>query len=94
MLALTLLIVRHAEKPNKNEPEPHPGLTIEGAEDSKSLVVRGWQRASAWAALFGTGLGGDDYPLDMLSLDPPFEISALKPIIAAQPECGELASMD
>jgi hypothetical protein len=60
MSALTLLIVRHAEKPDKNE--PGPGLTIDGTEDRKSLVVRGWQRAGAWAALFGTGLGGDDYP--------------------------------
>lgn len=60
MSALILLIVRHAEKPNENK--PGPGLTIEGTEDDKSLVVRGWERAGAWAALFGAGLGGNNYP--------------------------------
>jgi hypothetical protein len=26
------------------------------------LIIRGWQRAGSWSALFGTGLGGLDYP--------------------------------
>jgi hypothetical protein len=58
--ALTLLIIRHAEKPD--ESWPGPGLTEEGREDKESLVIRGWERAGAWAALFGNGLGGADYP--------------------------------
>jgi hypothetical protein len=60
MGALTILIIRHAEKPR--ERWPGPGLTGAGVADSKSLVIRGWQRAGAWAALFGGGLGGNDYP--------------------------------
>ncbi len=58
MSALTLLIIRHAEKPNGDW--PGPGLTNDGTQDDKSLVIRGWQRAGAWAALFGAGL--EDYP--------------------------------
>lgn len=63
MSALTILIIRHAEKPgDPKAPWPGPGLTEEGASDDKSLVVRGWQRSGAWTALFGSGLGSDEYP--------------------------------
>jgi hypothetical protein len=60
MSALTLLIIRHAEKPG--ESWPGPGLTPDGIIDKKSLVIRGWQRAGSWSALFGAGLGDLDYP--------------------------------
>jgi len=60
MSALTILIIRHAEKPE--ESWPGPGLTPEGLADKKSLVIRGWQRGGSWAALFGAGLGGDVFP--------------------------------
>src|SRR5579864_5080663 len=60
MGALTVLIIRHGEK--TGEQWPGPGLTRNGKPDEASLVVRGWQRAGAWAALFGSGLGGADYP--------------------------------
>jgi hypothetical protein len=60
MPALTILIIRHAEKPG--ESWPGPGLTPDGAPNKRSLVVRGWQRAGSWSALFGAGLGGPDHP--------------------------------
>ena len=60
MSALTILIIRHAEKPG--ESWPGSGLTPDGVQDGKSLVIRGWQRAGSWSALFGAGLGGQDYP--------------------------------
>ena len=41
---------------------PGPGLTREGKEDDRSLLIRGWERAGAWAALFGTLIGADVYP--------------------------------
>lgn len=62
MNALTLYIIRHAEKPDgKNPSETGPGLTRKGKENEAALVITGWQRAGAWTALFGTGLGGVDY---------------------------------
>jgi hypothetical protein len=58
--ALTILIIRHAEKPE--ESWPGPGLTQDGSVDKKSLVIRGWERAGSWSALFGSGLANDDFP--------------------------------
>ena len=62
MSALTVLIIRHAEKPDPAKPDLGPGLTPKGVEDKHSLVVRGWQRAGAWAALFGANMDRVDYP--------------------------------
>ena len=59
-MALTILVIRHAEEPG--EIWPGNGVTDHEIEDDKSLVIRGWQRAGAWAALFGAGRGGADYP--------------------------------
>ena len=62
MTALTLYIIRHAEKPDGKTPSATgPGLTHKGNEDPESLAIRGWERAGAWTALFGAGLGGSDY---------------------------------
>jgi hypothetical protein len=71
MSALTLLIIRHAEKPE--ESWPGLGFTEDGVVDRKSLVIRGWERAGSWAALFGAGLAADAYP-------PPAVIYAADPI--------------
>jgi hypothetical protein len=60
MSTLTILIIRHAEKPD--EDWPGPGFTEDGNADTESLVIRGWQRAGAWTALFGAGFGGTTYP--------------------------------
>jgi len=62
MASLTLLIIRHAEKPGSDEPWPGPGSEFDATPDPESLVIRGWERAGAWTALFGAGLGGTDYP--------------------------------
>lgn len=60
MPALTILIIRHAEKPD--EQWPGTGLTADGMPNKKSLVIRGWERAGAWAALFGSGLDTNGFP--------------------------------
>ena len=59
MSTLTVMLVRHGEKPGASY--PGPGFTPNGVADDKSLVLRGWQRAGAWAALFAAG-PVDDYP--------------------------------
>jgi hypothetical protein len=56
---LTIFVIRHAEKPG--EIWPGAGVTAEGNTDDKSLVIRGWERAGAWAALFGTPLSTGDF---------------------------------
>jgi hypothetical protein len=64
MATSTIMVIRHAEKPKVNPGEPDLGLGVSemGEEDKHSLVVRGWQRAGAWAVLFGSGAFGPDYP--------------------------------
>jgi hypothetical protein len=54
------MLIRHAEKPDGKR--LGPGLTVQGMADKKSLVVRGWQRAGAWAALFTAVPASEDYP--------------------------------
>jgi hypothetical protein len=68
MNALTILLIRHAEKPG--EEWSGPGLTVEGEQDTESLVIRGWQRAGAWTALFGAGLGGYPAPQAIYAATP------------------------
>jgi len=50
----SILIIRHAEKP---EPGADAGVDSTGQADSKSLTPRGWQRAGAWVQLFSPALG-------------------------------------
>jgi broad specificity phosphatase PhoE len=45
---ITIYLIRHAEKPDGAS----TGVDQQGAEDSKSLVPRGWQRAGALATFF------------------------------------------
>jgi hypothetical protein len=60
MSALTILIIRHGEKPGEGLPDP--GNAENGDPDEHSLIIRGWQRSGAWAALFASGAFGPDYP--------------------------------
>jgi broad specificity phosphatase PhoE len=55
MSDLTILLMRHAEKPEKDG-KVH-GVDATGQEDGKSLTPRGWQRAGAWCELFVPSLG-------------------------------------
>ena len=57
MADLTVLIIRHAEKP---EPGGDGGIDGSGTPDPKSLTPRGWQRAGAWVEMFAPSLGSQD----------------------------------
>jgi broad specificity phosphatase PhoE len=48
-----IMVIRHAEKPDAT----HDGVTVHGNQDKESLIVRGWQRAGALAALFDPANG-------------------------------------
>jgi hypothetical protein len=50
-----VMIIRHAEKPPAdNNPA---GVLLDGKHDPESLIVQGWQRAGALAALFAPASG-------------------------------------
>jgi hypothetical protein len=50
----TILIIRHAEKPDADDAM---GVDADGTLDKNSLTPRGWQRAGAWVQLFVPALG-------------------------------------
>jgi hypothetical protein len=49
--ATKIMLIRHAEKPTGAGPL---GVSVTGHEDRTNLTVRGWQRAGALIALFGS----------------------------------------
>jgi hypothetical protein len=75
-----IMVIRHAEKPDAT----HDGVTGHGKEDKESLIVRGWQRAGALAALFDPTNG----PLQNAHLAVP------KVIYASDPEKASEADDD
>ena len=56
MAQQTLLLIRHAEKPEDGQPG---GVAMDGTADRRSLTPRGWQRAGCWTELFAPSLGGN-----------------------------------
>ena len=66
-----IMVIRHAEKPKGS----NKGVTALGATDKESLIVRGWERAGALAALFDPAEG----PLQDSNLAVPTVIYASRP---------------
>jgi hypothetical protein len=56
---MKVMIIRHAEKPAKNDPAV--GVGPNGSQDEKDLTVKGWQRAGALVRFFAPI---DDHYLD------------------------------
>ena len=52
MVTTEIMLLRHAEKPGRSGGAI--GLMPDGRSDEASLTIRGWQRAGALAALFGS----------------------------------------
>lgn len=57
---IKIMIVRHAEKP-ADSGKPH-GVNPDGEKDDEALIVQGWQRAGALAALFAPSHGALQNP--------------------------------
>jgi hypothetical protein len=51
MAATKIMIIRHAEKPERQDEGPS-GVSLEGVHDPEELIVPGWQRAGALARFF------------------------------------------
>jgi hypothetical protein len=79
MAGQTILIMRHADKP---EPGGDGGVDATGKPDDKSLTPRGWQRAGIWADLFAPSLG------QQRVLPKPAAIFASAPATKAELEAG------
>lgn len=52
--AQRIMIIRHAEKPYKDDKGKNDGVRMDGSKSDESLAVRGWQRAGALSSLFGS----------------------------------------
>jgi hypothetical protein len=55
--ATTIMVIRHAEKPDSYNGTEYTGVTAIGSADPESLVTIGWQRAGALVTLFAPPLG-------------------------------------
>jgi hypothetical protein len=95
MSALTVFIIRHAEKPDDGL--PGTGNDLNGKADPKSLIIPGWQRAGAWTVLFGSGALAADYPkpdvvyaADPKKTNPDDGKKSKRPFETALPTCERL----
>jgi hypothetical protein len=70
-----IMLMRHAEKPSKDD-VPF-GVTLQGEHSKESLEVRGWQRAGALTQLFAPANGR----LSNASLTRPKFLYASKPLL-------------
>ena len=68
------MLMRHAEKPNKDS-EPY-GVTLKGERSKESLQIRGWQRAGALTHLLAPADGRFQHP----ALAKPHFLYASKPL--------------
>lgn len=73
-LATKIMLIRHGEKPAKDDP-PY-GVTLGGIRSKESLEIRGWQRAGALTNLLGPD---DDHFPNALLAKPEF-LYASKPL--------------
>lgn len=58
MSAPKIMVIRHAEKPEKGA----DGVRLDGNKDPESLIVQGWERAGALAVLFNPSSGALQNP--------------------------------
>jgi hypothetical protein len=70
--ATTIMVIRHAEKPDSYNGAAYGGVSATGSADPKSLVTIGWERAGALVTLFAPPWG----PKTPMLLQPGFIYAA------------------
>jgi hypothetical protein len=86
-MGTTIMVIRHAEKPDGTGNGNQPGIDQDGNPDQESLTVRGWARAGALAVFLAP-----DPPMTNEALSKPMAIYASAPAKQRNPDGARIGT--